>query len=174
MLDEAPPEDGHRRTILYPFHTHVGFGAALKGHSLRLDEIYLARYVKLDPVVTEAKPGATIVVSGHLLNTRHFLTEIAVFYEPPPKPPDISWLRLPRSVSFPDDVVRLRPRAPGQFLYADGSHGDFDWDHRGGFSARVKLYKPDPGIYTIVCMIRRVPGDKGIPGAEVCIRSVKS
>jgi uncharacterized protein YkwD len=174
MLDETPPNDGHRRTILNPFHTHVGFGAALKSHSLRLDEIYLARYVKLDPVVAEANPGATIVVSGHLINTKHFLNEIAVFYEPPLKPPDISWLRVLRSVSFPDDVVRLRPRVSDELVYSDGSHGDFDWNHRGWFHARVKLYKPDPGVYTIVCMIRRVPRDKGFPGGQVCVRSVTS
>lgn len=172
MLDESAPHDGHRRTILDPFHTHVGFGAALKGHSLRLDEIYLARYARLDPVLTEAKPGSTIVISGRLLNVRHFLTEIAVFYEPPPQPPDISWLRTPRSVFFPDDVRRLRPRAPQEFLYSDGSRGDFEWDHKGWFRARVKLYKPDPGIYTIVCMVRRAPTEKGFPGAELCVRSV--
>ena len=173
MLDEAPPHDGHRKTILDPFHTHVGFGAALRGHSLRLDEIYLARYIKLDPVVSEAKPGAIIMVSGRLLNAGHFVTEIAVFYEPLPQPPDISWLRTPRSVFFPDDVMRLRPRAPGEFLYADGSRGDFDWDHNGRFRARVKLYKADTGIYTIVCMVRRKPDDKGFPGAEVCVRTVR-
>jgi hypothetical protein len=113
-------------------------------------------------------------VSGQLLNSRHFLTEIAVFYEPPPKPPDISWLRVPRSVAYPDEVMRLRPRAPNQFLYPDGSHGEFDWNHNGRFRAPVKLYKPDPGVYTIVFMIRRVPDDKGFPGAQVCIRSVAS
>src|SRR5215471_8005215 len=67
MIDETPPNNGHRRTILDPFHTHVGFGAALKGHSLRLDEIYLARYVHMDRVVAEAKPGSAIVLSGRLL-----------------------------------------------------------------------------------------------------------
>jgi uncharacterized protein YkwD len=172
MLDEAPPHDGHRKTILDPFHTHVGFGAALNGHSLRLDEIYLARYIKLDPLFGKAKAGATMVVSGHLLNARHFVTEIAVFYEPPPQPPDISWLRTPRSVFFPDDVMRLRPRAPGEFLYSDGSRGDFEWDHKGWFRARVKLYRPNPGVYTVVCMVRRLPSEKGFPGAQVCIRSV--
>ena len=171
MLSEAPPNDGHRKTILDPFHTHVGFGAALKGHSLRLDEMYLARYVQMDTVVTDAKPGATIVVSGRLLNTKHFLSEIAVYYDPPAKPPDIAWLRVLRSVSFPDDVMRLRPRAPEGTLYSNGTRGDFEWDHQGWFRARVKLYKPDPGIYTIVCIVRRVPSDKGFPGAQVCIRS---
>jgi len=173
MIDETPPNNGHRKTILDPFHTQVGFGAALKGHSLRLDEIYLARYVHMDRVVAEAKPGSAIVLSGRLLNTKHFLNEIDVFYEPPFKP-DIGWLRVPRSVSFPDEVMRLRPRAPEGTLYADGSHGNFDWDHNGWFRARVTLYKPDPGIYTIVCMVRRVPGDKAFAGAQVCSRSVQS
>src|SRR5215831_845421 len=172
MIDEAPPHDGHRKTILDPFHTHVGFGAALKGHSLRLDEIYLARYAKLEPAVTEAKPGDTITVSGKLLNPSHFVTEIDVFYEPPFKPPDISWLRVTRSVYYPDDVKRLRPRLGGDYRYLDGSSGDFDWDRTGRFHVRVKLSRPDPGIYTIVFMIRRVRTEKGFPGAEVCVRSV--
>jgi uncharacterized protein YkwD len=30
MLKELPPKDGHRKTILDPYHTHVGFGIALK------------------------------------------------------------------------------------------------------------------------------------------------
>ena len=169
MLHETPPDDGHRKTILFPFHTHVGFGIALNSRSLRLDELYLARYVELDPIVAEAKPGSTIVLAGRLLNTRHFLTEVDVFYEPPPKPPDIFWLRVPRSVSLPADYVALRPRAPDGLTYTDGSHGDFEWRVDGRFRARVKLYKTEPGIYTIVCMVRRVPSDKGFPGAQVCI-----
>ena len=93
MLDEVPPHDGHRKTILDPYHTHVGFGVALNSRSLRLDELYLARYLQVDPVATEAKPGATIRVSGRLLNPNHFINEIDVYYEPMPQPPDISWLR---------------------------------------------------------------------------------
>jgi hypothetical protein len=171
MINEQPPNDGHRKTILDPFHTHVGFGIALYSRSLRLDELYLARYVQLDKVVSEAKPGSTIRVSGRLLNTSHFVNEIDVFYEPLPKPPDHSWLRVPRSVSFPDDVVRLRPRALEGMVYTDGKHGDFDWDHQGNFRADVKLFRKEPGIYTLVCMVRRVPSDRGFPGAQVCVIS---
>lgn len=171
MMNEKPPEDGHRKTILDAFHTHVGFGMALNGRSLRLDEMYLARYVQLEPVVTSAKPGATMRLSGRLLNPSHFINEIDVFYEPPPQPRDIFWLRVPRSVSLPDDFVRLRPRALEGTIYADGGHGDFDWDHQGRFRANIKLFRSDPGIYTIVCMVRRLPTDKGFPGGQVCIVS---
>ena len=54
MIDEVPPNDGHRKTILFPFHTHVGFGVALQNRSLRLDELYLARYLQLDPFPLKA------------------------------------------------------------------------------------------------------------------------
>ena len=171
MLNEVPPNDGHRKTILDPFHTHVGFGVALNSRSLRLDELYLARYLEIDPVANTAKPGSIIKISGRLLNPRHFINEIDVYYEPPPKPPDISWLRTPRSVSFSNDVVRMRPKALEGMLYSDGTRGDFDWDHRGGFKASIKLFRDEPGIYTIVCFVRRVPTDKGFPGAQVCVVS---
>ena len=171
MLNEVPPRDGHRKTILDPYHTHVGFGIALNGRSLRLDELYLARYLQIDPVAANAKPGATVRITGRLLNTSHFINEIDVYYEPLPKPPDISWLRTARSVSFSDDVVRLRPRAVDSMLYTDGTRGDFDWDHRGRFRASIKLFRNEPGIYTIVCVVRRVATDKGFPGAQVCIVS---
>jgi uncharacterized protein YkwD len=169
MLNEVPPHDGHRKTILDPFHTHVGFGIALNNRSLRLDELYLARYVQIDPVANEAKPGSTIRIKGRLLNQSYFVNEIDVFYEPPPKPPDIFWLRVPRSVSFSDDVVRMRPRTLGGMIYTDGTRGDFDWDHRGQLRANIKLFRSEPGIYTILLMVRRVPTDRGFPGAQICI-----
>jgi uncharacterized protein YkwD len=172
MWKEIAPNDGHRRTILDPYHTHVGFGVALNGRSLHLDELYLARYIQVDPVPAEAKRDATVRISGRLLNPSHFVNEIDVYYESLPKPPDISWLRTARSVSFSEDVVRLRPRALDGMVYVDGTRGDFDWDnHRGRFKASIKLFRNEPGIYTIVCVVRRVPTDKGFPGALVCIVS---
>ena len=61
-------------------------------------------------------------------------------------------------------------RAPEGMTYTDSSRGDFEW-RNGKFRTQVKLYKNEPGIYTIVCMVRRVPSDKGFPGGEVCIVS---
>jgi hypothetical protein len=171
MLEEIPPYDGHRKTILDPFHTHVGFGVGLQGHSLRLDELYLARYVRLDPISRRAKPKSTIVLTGSLLNPKHFLNQVDVFYEPLPKPPELEWLREARPVSLPDTYRTLRPKALPRTSYLDGSKGDFAWNSEGGFSVPAKLFYAEPGIYTLVFWIRRVTSDKAFPGAEVCILS---
>jgi uncharacterized protein YkwD len=171
MLEETPPNDGHRKTILDPFHTHVGFGIALQEHSLRLDELYLARYVRIDPIARRAKPKAKVVLTGNLLNPKHFLNQVDVHYEPLPKPPDVAWLRIPRPVSLPDSYKTLRPKALPGTTYPDGSRGDFDWWRDGRFRVPATLFNEEPGIYTIVFWIRRVTTDKGFPGAEVCILS---
>jgi uncharacterized protein YkwD len=171
MFAETPPDDGHRQTILFPYHTHVGFGIALQDHSLRLDELYLARYVRLDPVSLRARPKSTVVLSGNLLNPRHFLNQVDVFYEPLPTPPDPNWLRTPRPVALPELHVTLRPKAPNGTSYPDGSRGEYDWNRTGKFRVPARLFRDDPGIYTIVFWIRRVPADKGFPGAEICILS---
>ena len=171
LFEETPPNDGHRKTILDPYHTHVGFGIALQEHRLRLDELYLARYVRIDPTSQQAKPKSTVVLTGNLLNPKHFLNQVDVFYEPLPTPPDLAWLRIPRPVSLPDLHMTLRPKAPEGTSYTDGSRGEYDWSRDGKFRVPAKLFKDEPGIYTVVFWIRRVPADKGFPGAEICILS---
>lgn len=171
MFAETPPDDGHRQTILFPFHTHVGFGIALADHSLRLDELYLARYVRLDRVSQQAKPKSTVVLTGNLLNPAHFLHQVDVFYEPLPAAPKLAWLQTPRPVSLPDVFVTLRPRAPDGTSYSDGRTGDYDWNRSGKFRVPAKLFRNEPGIYTVVFWIRREPSDKAFPGAEICILS---
>jgi uncharacterized protein YkwD len=172
MMDEKPPNDGHRRAILFPFHTHVGFGIALRGHSLRLDELYLARYAEFEPLVTTAAPKSTVVLAGRLLPPARFLNNIDVCFEPLPEPRTPEWLRShPSAIALPDINIRLRPRLPDGFTYPDNSSGDYDWSRDGKFRVRVRLAKSEPGIYTIVFWMRRVPADKGFPGAQVCILS---
>jgi uncharacterized protein YkwD len=173
MMAEVPPRDGHRKTILDPFHTHVGFGLGFNEYNLRLDELFLARYVRLDPIPREAKPDSIVSVQGRMLNPSHFLNEVDIFFEPLPTPPEIDWLRAPRAVSLPDGYTPLRPRALPGTKYSDGALGDFDWERGGKFRAPVKLSK-GPGIYTIVLFVRRVPSDRGFPGAQVCIVSRES
>jgi hypothetical protein len=169
MHAEKPPNDGHRRAILASQHTHAGFGIALNGHSLRLSELYVSRYLEVNPFPQKAKRRTTVVLSGKLLNPAHFLHEVDVFFEPLPTPPSVDWLRTPQGYALPDEYVGLRPQAPHGAHYGDGSTGDYEWGSNGKFRVPAKLSRDVPGIYTIVFWIRRVPADKAFPGAEVCI-----
>jgi uncharacterized protein YkwD len=170
MIDEVPPNDGHRQTIIFPFLTHVGFGIALNNRSLRLDELYLARYLQIDSFPRKVKPKSTVVLTGRHLTKTHFLHGVDVCFEPLPAPLSVEWLRAnPHSISLPPAYIHLRPKAPAGTTYVDGGRGDFDWDHSGRFRVRAGLSKDEPGIYTLVFWIRRTPQDKGFPGAQVCM-----
>lgn len=170
MIDEVPPNNGHRKTILFPWHTHVGFGIALQGRSLRLDELYLSRYVKIDPLPREARTRATVVLKGQL-NRNHYLNGVEVFYEPPPSPPDIGWLREPRSYGMPEPKDRLLPQLPDRLSYPDGSKGDIEIDSTNRFRVRVRLAK-QPGINTLMVWIKIGSPGIAFPAAQTCIRVV--
>ncbi len=93
LYQEKPPHDGHRKTILAPQHTHVGFGIAVQDLRLRLVEMFVAKYVEVQPVRQAAKPGARVPFAGKLLRHDYVVNHIEVFYEPLPTPPELSWLR---------------------------------------------------------------------------------
>ena len=169
MIDEVPPNNGHRKTILFPQHTHVGFGIALRGYSVRLDEIYIARYVEVDPIPRHAKPRASVFLSGKVLKRKYILTGAGVYYEPLPSPPAIEWLRQPRSYGMPEVNEILSPRLPDRKIYSDGSTGSILVDANGGFRVRVGLSKK-PGINTVMVWLRA--GDTGtpFPATQICVR----
>ena len=169
MIDETPPNDGHRRTILNPHHTHVGFGIAVRDHSVRLDELYISRYTQIDQIPRRTAPGAKLTFSGRLLDRKYQLHNIVVYYEPLPVPPDTEWLRQPRSYGLPDSYTTIMPRLSEYSIYADGSQGAIDVGTNGTFRTSITLAKK-PGINTIVVWIRRNKKDPAFAVTSVCIR----
>lgn len=169
MLYELPPEDGHRKTILYRFNTHVGFGIALQNRSLRLVELYLARLVRFDSLTPPVKKDSPYNFTGQVLDKNYFLTNVEVCYEPPPAPPEISWLRRPRSVSYPEAYRQLHAKLPPGTIYSDGTVGDFESNSNGKFRVSVRLNKREPGIYTIIFWIAPQRGTHSFAAAQVCM-----
>lgn len=170
MIDETPPDDGHRRTILLPYHTHVGFGIAVREHSVRLDEIFVARYTNIDPVVRQAAPGANIRFSGRLLTHGYELKAIDIYYEPLPARMPLEWLRTRRSYGLPDTFKRLLPRLSDDLVYLDGTRGVIERGSKGTFRTRITLFK-EPGINTIVVWLREPKNAATFPATQVCIRA---
>jgi uncharacterized protein YkwD len=171
LYNEKPPNDGHRRTILAPQHTHVGFGLAVEQLRLRMVELFVAKHVTVENLKREANPGSTITFSGKILNSDHLLNNIEVFYEPLPSPPELSWLRQPRSYSLPADSRTLRPRLLPPYTYPDRTTGIVQVWPSGSFTSPIKLYKSEPGIYTIVTWLRSFKSQKAFPATGVCIRA---
>ncbi|MDX6384089.1 MAG: hypothetical protein QOK48_1662 [Blastocatellia bacterium] len=169
MINEAPPNDGHRKTILFPQLTHVGFGIALEGHNLRLDELYLGRYVSVDPVARQMKANATVTLRGRILNRAYQMTGIELFFEPPPAPPTIDWLREPRSFGLPKAHEPYLPRLMAPLVYADGGNGSIDFKGRDEFQVRLSLSKK-PGINTIVVWLKAGSNGTVFPATGICIQ----
>lgn len=171
MHAEKPPRDGHRKTILAPHHTHVGFGFAAIERRLRLVELYVAKYVEVAGFQSRAGRNETFELSGRLLNKNHLLQQIDIFYEPLPMSRELRAHATEGSYSLPDEYEALRPRLKDGVRYVDGSSGVIDLKKDGRFQVPVKLYKPTPGIYTIVCWVKKKPGEKPFPATEICIES---
>ncbi len=167
LYQEKPPYDGHRRTILAPQHTHVGFGIALDKLRLRLVELFIARYVDVKPIAREVKPKSAVVFAGRILKRVYTLNSIEIFYEPLAKPLELSWLRQPRSYGLPEDSRALRPKVLPPYTYTDGKRGDVDIDPDGNFSVPITL--ETPGIYTLMMWLKPAAG-RAFPATEVCIQ----
>ena len=168
MIDEVAPHDGHKRTILFPRQTHVGFGVAMLGRSIRLDEVYLARYIAVDPLPRQVKPKEKVLVMGKVLQPKLTVIGSDLYHEPFPAPPAIEWLREPRPYGMPATSVKLYPKLPKQLVYVDGSTGSIETDG-SNFRFRVTLSK-EPGINTILIWLS--PGEPGteFPATQICIR----
>src|SRR6185369_2368847 len=171
MYQEKPPNDGHRRTILAPQHTHVGIGLAVQDLRLRLVELFVAKYVDVKPVKREARPNAQLSFSGKIVRPGYLFNNIEVFYEPLPAPPEMEWLRQPRSYALPKESRVLKPRVQPPFTYTDGTVGIVEVFADKSFQTPVSLYKGKPGIYTIVVWLRSAKDRTAFPATAVCVKA---
>ena len=133
--------------------------------------LFVSKFVKLEAVAQSAKPESEFYLSGRLLKSSYLLNAIEVFYEPLPTPPELSWLRQRRSYGLPDESKILKPILPPPYLYPDRVPGVVAVNSNGTFRTPVKLFKTTPGIYTIVCWVKRNRDEKAFPATELCIRA---
>ena len=171
MYSEVPPNDGHRLTILTPHHTHVGFGLATAGLHVRLCEVYVSRYVSIDPYPTVKPPQSRFLLTGRVLDPRYSIEGIDVFYEPRPSPPARTWLETPRPYGLPENPTSLYMKLPPNKSYDDGTSGTIEIVRPGTFRAPIELSRKEPGIYTLVVWLARSETAKLFPATHVCVRA---
>lgn len=171
MHAEVPPNDGHRQAMLAPQNTHVGFGLATEGLHLRLCEIYVSRYMNIDPYPSVKPPQSRFLFSGRVLDPKYSIEGVDIFYEPPPSPPTRSWLQTPRPYGLPDNPTSLYMKLPANKMYDDGTTGTIELVRPGSFRVPIELSRKEPGIYTLVVWLARSETAKMFPATHVCVRA---
>src|SRR5258708_32972962 len=177
MMREVAPHDGHRRTILDPFATHVGIGLAWERGEFRLTQEFVRRYLEWTrPLPRAAYVGDQILCSGRPAKG-YSIEAITVHHEPLPQPMAAVTANAIKSYALPDTrreyLPRLRSRvsmsSAGSItevreVYSYGRRADFPVNEDGGFAFVVPL--PDgPGVYTLVVWLR-APGSRDAGAAS--------
>jgi len=155
MMAESAPHDGHRRTILDPFATHVGIGLAWEKGEFRLTQEFVRHYIawtrRLPRVATI---NEKITAAGRA--ERGFVADaISVHYEPLPQPMSPITANMIDTYSLPER----------RHDYAVNAGSDFSF---------AVPFTDGPGIYTIVVWVRRPDDKESIPASNVSIRVDRS
>jgi uncharacterized protein YkwD len=182
MMHEVAPHDGHRRTILDPYATHVGIGLAWEKGEFRLTQEFTRHYIDWirllprtalvsDRILCSGKPQAGFEIDA-----------ITVHHEPLPQPIASVTANAITTYSLPDKRREYLPRLRSRFtktpagtikevreVYVDGRRGDFPVNDDGGFAFVLPL--PDgPGVYTIVVWVRSQGGIEPISASNISMR----
>ena len=171
LYRETPPNDGHRKTILAPQHTHVGFGIAVDKLRLRLVELFVARYLEVKAVPREAKPKNRVVFAAKMLKRDHTLNHVEVFYELLPVQPELSWLREPRSDGLPDHLKALRPKVAPPYMYSDRTGVTLMSIRMEVSACRSRFFTTSPESTRSLHGSNPDQG-KAFPATEVCIQAL--
>jgi hypothetical protein len=106
MMEETPPADGHRRTILDPRSTHVGVGYALSNGRFQLAEEFLTRRFEHVTLTASGKAQAGVTVSGKPMPGDR-LRFVTVAHEPVPRAMSREQASGRTSYRYPDPYLAL-------------------------------------------------------------------
>lgn len=88
-VNETPPNDGHRKNVFAPEHTHVGIGlaraAGREGRTLANAQEFVDRYADADPIPASVAVGAEVRVTGKTVGGAR-LRSLSVAHAPLPAP----------------------------------------------------------------------------------------
>ena len=148
MMEEKPPDDGHRRTILDPSATHVGVGYALANGRFQMSQEFLTR--NLERLTLIGRPSSRLVLrfEGRPA-TGWKLQFVTIAREPPPSPLTREEASGRTSYSYPHAAISYVPEGTTLLRVSDTDTQDKIrlWPNNE-FSF---IYAPNrPGLYTFV------------------------
>ena len=166
MMEEIAPNDGHRRAILDPLATHMGFGLSWRGGELRFAQVFLRRAIHWNGSVPQsvATTSPPPVIRGRP-HPGHVLEGVSMHWEPLPGRLSRSEIaarddyRLPSSRKdyTPFSPTRQSPMAAA----AKQAAAELEVAGDGSFRFQPRLDR-GPGVYTTVFWTRRKGSDSVI------------
>jgi uncharacterized protein YkwD len=161
FMDEVPPNDGHRKNILNPRHTHVGFGVA---RPVGIDQPCLTHefvdhYGEYSTLPKHARRGQKLEISGEVKAPVVF-GGVGIAHDPRPRPISPSELNQTSTYRMPTPYATFFP--PG---FVTPKPVKFDGKH---FSLDLTLSR-GPGRYS-VSIWGRFPG----AGDELTMTSLRT
>lgn len=146
MVNEQPPDDGHRKNILDPHHTGVGIAIAIGKYGVAMAQEFTNDYSNLSALPLNTEAGSTIALRGNIKNG-YQITGIYGIWEQLPIPMTTEQLMQTHSYSNPSwDNLHFYAKPNGKNYYITTPSGNVfaknvSVDQKGYFSISIPLYK---------------------------------
>jgi len=144
MINEQPPNDGHRKNILDPHHTGVGIAIAVGKYGVAMAQEFTNHYSVMTLTPLTATPGSTITLKGRI--TKGYQIEgIYGVWESLPQPMTREQLLQTHSYSDPSwDNLHFYAKPQGKGYYISTPSGkifaqNVNADSQGNFSIPVPM-----------------------------------
>ena len=155
MVNELPPNDGHRKNILSPHHTGVGVAIVVGKYGVAMAQEFTNHYSDITPLPHTATPGATIILKGRI-DKGYQIKGIYGVWEPLPQPMTREQLSQTHSYSDPSwDNLHFFAKPQGKGYYISTPAGkvsaqNVSVDNLGNFSISVPLVNSHALDYIMV------------------------
>lgn len=146
MVNEQPPNDGHRQNILDPHHTGVGIALSVGKYGVAMAQEFTNHYSEITPPPLTASPGSRITLQGKI-NKGYKIQGIYGVWESLPQPMTPAQLMQTHSYSDPSwDNLHFFAKPQGKGYYISTPSGNIfahnvSVDNQGNFSISIPLYK---------------------------------
>ncbi|HKC24603.1 MAG TPA: CAP domain-containing protein, partial [Thermoanaerobaculia bacterium] len=168
FMNERPPANGHKETILDPLFTHVGIGAARIGGEFRMTEEFVRRVADWIELPAGPLPAGSRARVAMKLRAPFRAGVVEIAWEAPPRPMTRGEIARRASYSYPPATHTLRPLLGGGMTWEGGGRGDFATTPDGRIELSVPL-DHGPGVYYVIAYVgqsvtqRRLSPATGVP-----------
>ena len=169
MMEETPPDDGHRRTILDPQATHVGVGWSMSGGRFQIAQEFLTREFERLMLTTQDRAPAPVVQMRGAPRSPLRIEFVTMAREPLPVPLTQAEANARTSYRYPRPSQSYVPEGHTWLRVSDTLTLDrIHLGHDRDFS--LTFAPEEPGLFTFVFWVSSRGGEQPRPGGSAVIR----